>query len=84
MSELSFEFAYTFIFFSCGLGLIFGIWNYFQVKIVSNKNVQVANIEITDKSQSDVEEQLVNKIDIHNLELIIDTARKIQEVTKYF
>ncbi len=40
----------------------------------------MASIEITDKSNSDVEEQLVNKLEKKNLDLIIETAGKITEV----
>jgi len=74
MNEISHLFANLFIFSSCALGLLFGLYNWFKViridpeKVIGSKEEGAAElVEITDDFKAKIKE--MNKI-----------ARYIQEV----
>jgi H(+)-translocating pyrophosphatase len=68
MSELSFGFSYTFIFVSCVVGFVFGIWNW----------VSVLGIETHFDNRDDKERPLQTEHRNSN-EIMNETSAKIQE-----
>ena len=68
--EISFTFAYSFIFASCGIGLIFGLWNWYSVMSIKP--------ELRDED-NDTESPLINST---NINLMYDIAEKIQNVKR--
>lgn len=78
--ELSFVFAYTFIFVSCVVGFTFGIWNWFSVKYLFIKIIiQVQSIDTEQKNPDEKTEQLLNSDD-DPIKTMNETAKAIQEV----
>jgi hypothetical protein len=66
--EITFTFAYSFIFASCGVGLLFGLWNWYSVMSIKPR----LNNEDTDS-----ESPLISST---NISLMDDIAEKIQNV----
>ena len=70
-TDLSFSFAYTFIFASCAIGFIFGMVNWFFIK----------DIDIKTEESTDIEENLLEEKEKMNkcYELMIKTTKLIQD-----
>jgi len=68
--QISFAFAYSFIFASCAVGLLFGLWNWYSVMSINPK---------LNQDETDTESPLINS---NNITLMHDIAEKIQNVNK--
>lgn len=67
MSSVTFEMAYSMIFGSSMLGLIFGYLNYYSVKFLNyfklNNFPQVISINVTSEGKPELKEYLLNEQD---------------------
>jgi hypothetical protein len=66
--DISFTFAYSFIFASCAVGVLFGLWNWYSVMNIKPEFKE---------DEYDTESPLISR---SNISLMYDISTKIQEV----
>jgi inorganic pyrophosphatase len=69
-TDLSFSFAYTFVFASCAIGFIFGMVNWFNIK-----DIDIKMEESTDKEENLIEKEKEKECN----EMMIKTTKLIQD-----